>query len=410
MVRHPARRTICRVSPHPIRNRVVANGVRVPARRGRTDRCHLAADLVARIRLALVRDGFPETTAGISGRLYPPKQGDLSAVLFSATCPGARRLLAMDRKPGSGSRERAFPEVSRSAGGSTSIELLLHVRGADASLLRRAIESVQNQTSPNWQLSIVADAALPWWTRRSLARAARKDPRIKVTLSASGEGPSAALNLALLETSARYVLRIEETEALAPEAIEACARQLTAEPACKILYSDEDAINRKGTASSHISSRALSRPSYFIPTITWAASWSMTPTRFEPRAVGKANLMARRITTQPEIDREFAASRDLARSFGALSSTAIAGGRRQHSTLESGRGRPARTRGAFRAPLGPGVGRNRPAQHVSRPLPDSLSRGRWPRLSSCSATGRSCFGAVWPRFSSGRPMTTLKCC
>lgn len=152
---------------------------------------------------------------------------------------------------------RTFPAI---AAGSAQISLLLCGRGADASLLRRTIKSVRNQTSPEWRLVVVVATALNPLAKRSLARVTRQDSRIRVELSGRGVGPSAALNFALSQMSSRYVLRIDENGTLAECAVEACLRQLAAQPACKILYSDDDSIDGKG-----IRFRPYFKPRAFSP-------------------------------------------------------------------------------------------------------------------------------------------------
>jgi GT2 family glycosyltransferase len=59
--------------------------------------------------------------------------------------------------------------------------------------------------------------------------------------------PVAALNELLARARTPYVWRIHENDELSPFAIEACARQISTEPDCRILVADDDSLDGYGS-------------------------------------------------------------------------------------------------------------------------------------------------------------------
>jgi glycosyltransferase involved in cell wall biosynthesis/2-polyprenyl-3-methyl-5-hydroxy-6-metoxy-1,4-benzoquinol methylase len=112
--------------------------------------------------------------------------------------------------------------------------------------LRRAIESVQAQLYPDWELCIADDASQAKHIRPLLTRLAAEDPRIKITLRERNGHISAASNSALELATGSFVVLLDHDDELAPHALYMLAEELAAHPETDLLYSDEDKIDEKG--------------------------------------------------------------------------------------------------------------------------------------------------------------------
>jgi len=111
--------------------------------------------------------------------------------------------------------------------------------------LRRAIESVQAQLYPDWELCIADDASPAPHVRRVLERAAR-DPRIKVILRESNGHVAAASNSALGLARGEYVALLDHDDELSEHALAIMAEEIAAHRESDLLYSDEDKIDLEG--------------------------------------------------------------------------------------------------------------------------------------------------------------------
>jgi GT2 family glycosyltransferase len=123
------------------------------------------------------------------------------------------------------------------------VAVLLPVCDPRPEYLRKAIASVQAQTSPRWQLCIADDASTAPEIRQILDQATGSDTRISVSYCEQRGGVSRATNAAFAQSSSPFVTCLGHDDMLAPAAIEASARHLAANPACRLLFSDEDKID-----------------------------------------------------------------------------------------------------------------------------------------------------------------------
>lgn len=111
--------------------------------------------------------------------------------------------------------------------------------------LRRAIDSVQSQLYPDWELCIADDASTARHLRPLLESAAR-DPRVKVAFRASTGHISAASNSALALATGDYVALLDHDDELAPHALYMVAEELSRHPDADLVYSDEDKLDEEG--------------------------------------------------------------------------------------------------------------------------------------------------------------------
>jgi O-antigen biosynthesis protein len=130
--------------------------------------------------------------------------------------------------------------IAAAIGGMTSrplISLVMPVARCEKRLLRRAVASVEAQLYPNWQLCIAADAP---------AGSLPPDGRIKLLAAAPGAGLAALGNAGLAAATGDFVAWLRPQDALAAHALYAVAAEIAEQPQAVLVYSDEDAIDRRG--------------------------------------------------------------------------------------------------------------------------------------------------------------------
>lgn len=112
--------------------------------------------------------------------------------------------------------------------------------------LRKAIESVINQTYSNWELCIADDASTEGHIKKVLDEYNLKDSRIKVDFLDENKGISEASNAALVRSTGHYVAFLDNDDELIDSALEEVVCVLEEEPNCDYVYSDEAMIDRDG--------------------------------------------------------------------------------------------------------------------------------------------------------------------
>lgn len=141
--------------------------------------------------------------------------------------------------------ERIKAEI---AGFSTcpKISVVMPVYNAPLEFLKQAIESVQAQLYPHWELCIADDASTDAGVRPLLESFAKADPRIKVVYREKNGHISAASNTALQLTSGDFVALLDNDDLLPAHALYHVAKTILANPDAALIYSDEDKINQAG--------------------------------------------------------------------------------------------------------------------------------------------------------------------
>ena len=111
-----------------------------------------------------------------------------------------------------------------------------------------AVDSVRQQSYPHWELLLVDDASEDAALSEAMRHLSEVDARIKVLSLPSNGGIAEATNAGLRAASGSFVAFFDHDDVLEPEALEImlCAQAATG---AKLLYSDEDKIDRSGTLS-----------------------------------------------------------------------------------------------------------------------------------------------------------------
>ena len=129
------------------------------------------------------------------------------------------------------------------------ISIVMPVCDPPPKFLRRAIESVQAQCNPNWELCIADDASSNEAVLQVLREASNGDSRVKLLERDERGHISAATNSALTLASAPWVTFLDHDDLLAGHALTAIRSTLNRHPRARFLYSDEDKCDERGWRS-----------------------------------------------------------------------------------------------------------------------------------------------------------------
>jgi GT2 family glycosyltransferase len=110
------------------------------------------------------------------------------------------------------------------------------------------IDSVIGQSYADWELILVDDASKDVELTEAIKRIVKFDPRVKLLEMKQNAGISAATNRGLKAARGSFIAFLDHDDTLEPAAIEIMLRAQRATGA-KLLYSDEDKINRIGQLS-----------------------------------------------------------------------------------------------------------------------------------------------------------------
>ena len=131
-----------------------------------------------------------------------------------------------------------------------TISILLPVYNTKPEYLERAIQSVTGQLYPHWELCISDDASTDPAVREVLERAAKSDPRIKVTYRDKNGHIAENTNSALTVASGDYVGVLDHDDELAEQALFWFADDIRKNPGAAIVYCDEDKLDADGERSA----------------------------------------------------------------------------------------------------------------------------------------------------------------
>lgn len=129
-------------------------------------------------------------------------------------------------------------------------------------LLKAAIDSVERQLYPNWELCVVDDCSSDEGVRDSLLRAARSNPKIRLCFRSANGNISAATNDGIDMAVGDYVALLDHDDELTEDALFHMVRLLNDKPETDIIYSDLDKIDLAGVRSEPFFKPAWS-PEYF---------------------------------------------------------------------------------------------------------------------------------------------------
>ena len=123
------------------------------------------------------------------------------------------------------------------------ISVVMPVYNTPEALLRKAVQSVQDQVYPHWQLCIADDASTLPHVKAALESLEAADPRISVAYRSENGHICEATNTALALAKGPYVALFDHDDVLAPTALYEVAAELDAHPDAQFIYSDEDKID-----------------------------------------------------------------------------------------------------------------------------------------------------------------------
>jgi GT2 family glycosyltransferase len=111
-----------------------------------------------------------------------------------------------------------------------------------------AVDSVRRQSYENWELILVDDGSKDDELSDLLKRLTRLDPRIKIAALRENGGISRATNKAVSMAKGVFVAFLDHDDLIEPDALDIMVRAQAATGA-RLLYSDEDKVERSGTLS-----------------------------------------------------------------------------------------------------------------------------------------------------------------
>ncbi|WP_431607461.1 glycosyltransferase family 2 protein [Paraburkholderia tropica] len=126
------------------------------------------------------------------------------------------------------------------------ISILMPVYNPQREWLAEAIASVRAQLYPHWELCIADDASTDAQVRAFLEAEAQADSRIKIVFRAGNGHISAATNSALELASGAWIALLDQDDLLPAHALFWAADAIVANPALRLIYSDEDKIDESG--------------------------------------------------------------------------------------------------------------------------------------------------------------------
>ena len=123
------------------------------------------------------------------------------------------------------------------------ISVLMPVYKTPVQWLRRAVESLQEQSYDNWELCAVDDRSPGSEQRDVLRELAAADPRVRPAVMERNGGISAASNLALRMAQGEYIALLDHDDELTPDALFRMVEAINRQPEADFIYSDECKID-----------------------------------------------------------------------------------------------------------------------------------------------------------------------
>jgi glycosyltransferase involved in cell wall biosynthesis len=129
------------------------------------------------------------------------------------------------------------------------VSVVVPVYNTPEKWLRRCLDSVIEQSYPNWELCVADDDSTWPHVASVLQEYASRDPRIKVVRRSVNGHISAASNSALELATGRYVALLDHDDELHRDALLECVKGFEAHPGWRMLFTDEDKIDEEGVRS-----------------------------------------------------------------------------------------------------------------------------------------------------------------
>lgn len=126
------------------------------------------------------------------------------------------------------------------------ISIIMPVYNPPLDLLRAAINSIQAQVYPHWELCIADDASPDTSVWQLLQDLANSDHRIKAMRRPINGHISLASNSALELASGEFIALMDNDDLLPADALYWVAEAVNRHPTAKVIYSDEDKLDAQG--------------------------------------------------------------------------------------------------------------------------------------------------------------------
>ncbi len=130
------------------------------------------------------------------------------------------------------------------------ISIIMPVYNAPDEYLRKALDSVLQQSYSNWELCVSDDASNEAHVRTTLEEFVARDTRIKVCYAKSNGNISVASNAALSLATGKFIALLDHDDELAPNALYFMVEAVNKNAKAKFFYSDEDKLDVKGRRRS----------------------------------------------------------------------------------------------------------------------------------------------------------------
>jgi GT2 family glycosyltransferase len=126
------------------------------------------------------------------------------------------------------------------------ISVIMPTFNGNPDWLRKAVESVQNQIYPHWELCIADDASTDTRSLDCLKQLASTNARIKVKYRRENGHISAASNSALELATGEWIALLDHDDLLSEDALLRVVELINKLPDIQLIYSDEDKIDTQG--------------------------------------------------------------------------------------------------------------------------------------------------------------------
>lgn len=136
----------------------------------------------------------------------------------------------------------ALREKIETLGITTTFSVVMPVYNPPLDYLRHAIESVQAQIYPHWEICIADDMSPKQEVRDLLNELAAQDSRIKLVFREKNGHISAATNSAIEIATGDFIALMDNDDVLPPHALAYMALAAHQNPSAGLIYSDEDKI------------------------------------------------------------------------------------------------------------------------------------------------------------------------
>jgi len=108
------------------------------------------------------------------------------------------------------------------------------------------VQSVLEQLNPDWEWCLANDASGEQWVMPRLLELQASDPRIRVVNRVVNGGIVAASNDAIAIATGEFLVLLDNDDELSRDALKLVAEEISRQPICDYLYSDENKITAEG--------------------------------------------------------------------------------------------------------------------------------------------------------------------